>query len=221
VTIEIILLALASTIRPTSLAAVYAILSGSDGPRRLMGIYVASGLVFTVAVGLIILTAFHGVPLHAGASHTKAVAQIAAGILAVAFGLGVMSGRVGGKRGDDTLGGGSRIQEALGRHLTPRTAAVAGPATHIPGLFYLLALNVIVASQPRIIAGLAALGVYNVVWFAIPLGVFALCIFDPARARDAVGALRAWTDAHGRAAVVVICLALGTLLIVSGAIEAH
>ncbi len=220
-TFEIILLALASTIRPTSLAAVYAILSAGTAPRRLMGIYVACGLAFTVAVGLIILTAFHGVPLHSGTSHTKAVAQIAAGILAIAFGLGLMTGRVGGRRAEDTLGGSGRLQEALSRHLTPRTAAVAGPATHIPGLFYLLALNVIVASESRLPGALVELGIYNAVWFAIPLGIFGLCIFDPPRAREAVEGLRLWTDAHGRTAIVVICIVLGVVLVVTGAIEAR
>ena len=41
-TIEVVLLALASTVRPTSLAAVYALVSG-DSPRRLMIVYIAAG----------------------------------------------------------------------------------------------------------------------------------------------------------------------------------
>ena len=44
-TVEIILLALASSIRPSSLAAIYALLS-APAPRRLMVAYVVAGLAF-------------------------------------------------------------------------------------------------------------------------------------------------------------------------------
>jgi hypothetical protein len=46
VTIEIVLLALVGNIRPTNLAAVYALVS-HPSPRRLMIAYIASGLLFT------------------------------------------------------------------------------------------------------------------------------------------------------------------------------
>ena len=62
---EIILLAAASTVRPSSLAAVYAILSHS-APRRLMTAYVIAGLAFTVAFGVIVVGAFHGIHISAG-----------------------------------------------------------------------------------------------------------------------------------------------------------
>src|SRR4029079_10055479 len=60
VTFEVILLALASTIRPTSLAAVYTLLS-SPAPRRLMIAYVIAGLTFTIAFGALVVWAFHGI----------------------------------------------------------------------------------------------------------------------------------------------------------------
>ena len=49
-TIEVVLLALASTVRPTSLAAVY-VLVGSESPRRLMIVYITAGLAFTIGFG--------------------------------------------------------------------------------------------------------------------------------------------------------------------------
>ena len=42
----------------------------------------------------------------------------------------------------------ARLSRLLEHRLTLRTTAIAGPATHIPGLFYLVALNVIVANDP-------------------------------------------------------------------------
>ena len=70
-TIDVILLALASMIRPTSLAAVYALLS-ADQPRRLMIAYVIAGLTFTIAFSLLILLAFHGISSAMAATRPRA-----------------------------------------------------------------------------------------------------------------------------------------------------
>ena len=79
-TVQIILLALASSIRPTSLAAVYAFLS-ADAPRRLMAVYVAAGLTFTLAFGLLAIAVFSGIEVSAGTSHTKGIADMVGGVL--------------------------------------------------------------------------------------------------------------------------------------------
>ncbi len=76
--IEIILLALVSTVRPTSLAAVYALLC-TESPRRLMIAYVIAGLVFTIAFGVLVIWAFNGIDLNAGTDRTKGIAEIIGG----------------------------------------------------------------------------------------------------------------------------------------------
>jgi len=213
--IQITLLALASTIRPTSLAAVYA-LARQASPRRLMTAYLLAGLAFTFAFGLVVIWLFRGVELHSGSDHTKGIAEIAAGILAIGFGLGVLSGHIGGRHAEDAPKLPGRWQARM-RGVGLRTAALAGPATHIPGLFYLLALDLIVASQPHVPGGVLALLLYNVIWFALPIGALAICIFDPPAARRAVEAVRDWTSAHTRAIALVVSFGLGTALIVTGA----
>jgi len=215
VTLEIIALALATTIRPTSLAAVYALLA-SDVPRRLMGAYVAAGLVFTIAVGMLIVGAFDGIDLGAGSGRTKAIAQLAGGIVVLAFAVGVLTGRVGGKRGEDAVRPGGRWNDLLHRRLTLRTAALAGPLTHVPGLFYLVALNLIVAHNTSPLAGLAELVVYNVIWFAIPIAALAVCFVRPAAARDAVQAIQDWTRRHARTIVLVVAFVVGAVLVLRG-----
>ena len=50
---------------------------------------------------------------------------------------------------------GRRWTAMLSRRLTLKTAALAGPATHVPGLFYLIALNVIVAHNVSVARGTA------------------------------------------------------------------
>ena len=74
------------------------------------------------------------------------------------------------------------MRAVLDRRLTARTAALAGPATHIPGIFYLIALNLIVTHNAAIADKAVALVVYNAVWFAIPLAALAVCIVRPAAA---------------------------------------
>lgn len=139
-TLEIILLALASTVRPTSLAAVGALLSAAV-PRRLMTAYVTAGLAFTVTFGLVVIWAFQGVDVDAGSDRTRAIAEIAGGLVALGFALALLTGRLGGPQPDEAPKPPGRWSRLLDGRLTMRTAALAGPATHIPGVFYLIALN--------------------------------------------------------------------------------
>ncbi len=214
---EVILLALATTVRPTSLAAVYALLS-APAPRRLMTAYVVVGLAFTIAFGLVVLWAFNGIDVHAGDSHTKAVAQVVGGILVLVFAVAVLTGRIGARQHVDTPRPPARWETLLERRLTPRTAAVAGPATHLPGLFYLVALNVMVAQQLSAAGALLEVGLYNLIWFAIPIGALAICIVDPEVARTGVHAIERWTLRHTRAIVLVVCFLIGSGLVIRGAL---
>ncbi len=184
-----------------------------------MTAYVLAGLAFTVAFGLAVVWAFKGVDLHAGTDRTKGTAEIAAGILAIGFGVGVWSGRVGGRHADDAPKVQGRLQARMGREMSVRTAALAGPATHVPGLFYLFALDVIVASQPHIPGGVFDVLFYNVIWFALPIGALAICIVNPPAARRVVEAVRDWASAHARAIVLVVSFGVGTGLLVTGALN--
>ncbi|HMD57596.1 MAG TPA: GAP family protein [Solirubrobacteraceae bacterium] len=212
------MLALVSAVRPTSLAAVYALARGRS-PRRLMTAYLLAGLAFTVAFGLVVVWLFNGVELHSGTGHTKGIAEIVAGIMAIGFGVGVLSGRVGGRQADDAPSLRGRWQARMGREVRVRTAALAGPATHIPGLFYLLALDLIVASQRHLAGGVLDVLLYNVIWFALPIGALAICIVDPPAARRAVEAIRDWASAHARAIVLVLSFGIGSALLVTGVLS--
>ena len=69
------------------------------------------------------------------------------------------------------------------RRLTVRIAALAGPVTHIPGIFYLIAINTIIAYKPGAPGWQLEVLTYNVIWFAIPLCALAVCIVAPEQAR--------------------------------------
>lgn len=216
--LEILLLALATAIRPTSLAAVYALLSSKDGPRRLMTVYVLAGLLFTVGFGVVVVWAVGGIDLGAGKSRTKSIAQIVAGALLVAFAVAIRSGRLRRIRTDEAPAAPRRWASALERRLTPRAAALAGPATHLPGLFYLVALNLIVTAQPGLVRGLFDVGLYNAVWYVLPLAALAVCIFDPEAARELIHAVERWSTANARTIVWGAAAFFGVLLIVQGAL---
>jgi hypothetical protein len=216
VTIEVILLALASTIRPTSLAAVYALVAG-DSPRRLMTAYVAAGLAFTVGFGLVVIWALQSLVDGAGgADRLRAVAEVSAGSLALVFGALVALRVIGGARPDDAPGAPGRWDHLRGRRLTLRTAALAGPATHLPGLFYLLALNAIITHRPGVAVGFIEVAIFNVIWFALPIAALAICIVRPPLAREAVSVIADWAGAHARTIIVTGSLAVGALLLVGG-----
>ena len=212
---ELILLALASTIRPTSLAAVYAILAG-DAPRRLLTAYIVAGVGFTITVGLIVLVAFDGVQTDPGSGHTKGIADVVGGVVALGFGVLVLTGRVLGPRPDDAPPPPGRWAALRERRLTLRGAVLAGPATHIPGLFYLIALNLIAAYHAKAPRAVLQVLVYNALWFALPLAALAICIADPGAARRAIGAMEAWTRQHTRQILIAASFVVGAALVVRG-----
>jgi hypothetical protein len=217
VTIEIILLALVSSIRPTSLAAVYALLADSRR-RQLMCVYVATGLVVTVAFGLIVVYALHGIHVHGGSDKTKGIAEIVAGLVALLFGAAVLTGHVPVSSSQDAPNIGGRWQAALSERLTLKAAALAGPATHIPGLFYLIALIVIVAHNVGVASGTLAVLIYNAVWFAVPILALAACFLRPDTAQDGVRAIEQWARERSRAIVLVASFVVGAALILRGSL---
>ena len=214
-TIEIILLALASSIRPTSLAAVYALLA-AEGPRRLMLAYVISGLAFTIVFGLLVVGVLQGISLHTGSDRTRGVAEIVAGVVLLGFALLVHRRRIAGPRADDApnLAGGWTAR--LEQHLTLPRAALAGPLTHIPGLFYLVALNVIITHHPKAVDAIAEILLYNAIWFALPIVALALCIVRPGTAHDVVGAVAQFAAAHTREILLVVSTGAGAALLIRG-----
>ena len=216
-TIELLVLAIASTIRPTSLAAIYALLA-DESRRTLMLAYVIGGLAFSVAFGLVVVFAFQGIHLQSGTDRTKGIAEIIGGAAALAFGVALLSGRVQGPHAQEAPEAGGRVKKMLGERVTTRTAVLAGPATHIPGLFYLIALNVIVAHNARVARGTLAVLNFNAVWFALPILALVICIINPAAARNAVGSVEQWARDHSRAILLWVSFVVGIALVLRGAL---
>ena len=216
--IEILLLALASTIRPTSLAATTAIMS-HESRRRLMLAYVVGGLAFTIAFGVLVVGAFHGIHVNRSGGRTQGWTDIAGGAALCAFGVAVLTGRIHRHQGHDAPTVRGSWAAGLNRRLTVRSAALAGPLTHIPGIFYVLALNLIVAHNPKTPGALFAVVAYDAVWFALPIVALALCIVRPAAAQGMVMATQQWTAKRSRTLLLLTAFLLGAALIIRGAVK--
>jgi hypothetical protein len=215
VSVELLILALATAVRPTSLAAVYALLASSS-PRRLLLAYVIAGAAFTISFGVLVIWVFDGIDIEAGTNHTKAVAEICGGILAIIFGVLLLTGRIRARPAREAPVAPDRWITLLNKKTTVRRAALAGPATHIPGIFYLLALNLIVAQQLRLQSGLFSLLFYNGVWFSLPIVALAICVIDPGAASSVVRTGETWARQHARQILIIVSFGLGTFLLIEG-----
>ncbi|WP_433037797.1 GAP family protein [Actinomycetospora sp. CA-053990] len=111
---------------------------------------------------------------------------------------------------------------ALRRRLAQPTvpnAAVAGVATHLPGVFYLGALAAIVADRPGLVSGLLQVGVYNLLWYAVPLAALASWTWRPETTRDSAARLTAWVQAHKKHLIVTVFVLVGVYLVVVGVVD--
>ena len=83
---------MASTVRPSSFVAVFALVR-EPSPSRLITAYVLAGLAFTLTVGVVVVSACGGIGLNGGSHHTKAIAEMVAGALALGLAAAVVLGR--------------------------------------------------------------------------------------------------------------------------------
>jgi hypothetical protein len=212
---EAVILALASAVRPsTSLAAVYALLS-TGRPRPLLAAFVMGGFAVSTAIGVLIVVVLHGVDLPGGESRFSDIVDVAAGIAALGFAGGVRFGRMQRPRrrapGDEP----SRVVRLL-RDPSPAVAAAAGVATHVPGLFYLVALNAIAAHRPQLGQAVIEVLIYNAIWFSVPIVALVFARRRPADAEDLVERLNGWMRRHEQTILAVVFALVGAFLTVKG-----
>jgi hypothetical protein len=211
--LDVIVLALASAPRPSGIAGLYALLRASPS-RRVVVAYVAAGLVFSVAIGVLFVGVFHGAKLDYRGTEVYAVMQLVGGVVALGFAVAVGTGRRQLPARDR-----SREDSAILRQLrnpSVLTAAVAGIATHLPGLFYLVALNAIVAERRALYAGVLQVVVFNLVWFSAAFASVVVFLLRPGAARTLLARLDTWSRRHARAITVIVFAAAGTYLTIRG-----
>lgn len=216
VSVDVLVLGLASVIRPTSVAAVYAFLAARS-PRPLLVAYLTAGLALSLTVGVVAVTIVHVSP------PPPTVTSLARDIVDIAFGVVCLGAAVyyglRSPRDPPPVERPERKPSAMKRRLsrpTVRSAALAGIVTHLPGVFYLAALAAIVASRPGLSGGLLQVGLYNLLWYAVPLAALASWTWRPETTRENAARLTAAVQAHRKALVVAVFVLVGVYLLITG-----
>ena len=214
-TIEVIILALASALRPAGVAALYALLSASH-PRRVLMAYIVAGFAFSVAFGVLVVVALGGADVRFGGT-VEDLIELLAGTAALGFAAGVAAGRAELPSRGSSTGAQSAMAVRL-RNPSMRTAALAGVATHLPGLFYLVALNEIVAHRNGIADGIVAVLVFNAIWYGAAIASVVFFMIRPGAARRALLRASSWARLHSRGVTIAVFAAVGAYLFGTGAV---
>lgn len=220
--LEVLALGVISGLRPaTSQAAVVALLKTPD-PRRTLLFFLVAGFTMSMAFGLLCVLAFNGARVDLGGSTFTAVFDLVAGVAALAFAVGYRQGRVNVRRRERrtsrTSGSTARFAQRL-RDPSVATAAVAGAATHIPGLIYLVALNAIADGGPPVGRAAVAVAIYNALWFAVPIAGLALAVLRPGSAPGYLDRATRWGLAHEQGLVFATFAVLGVYLTIKGMVR--
>ena len=211
---DVLVLALASAPRPAGIAALYALLSASS-PRRVVVAYVAVGFTFSVAVGVLVVAIFHGAGIDYRGTDVHAAIELLGGLTALGFAIAVGAGR----RELPSRDSGTREESTVIRRLhnpTMTTAAVAGVATHVPGLFYIVALNAIIAEGPSLVSGVLQVLLFNAIWFASAIAAVVVFLLRPGVARRALAQVDNWARRHARVMTVLVFGLAGSYLAIRG-----
>jgi Sap, sulfolipid-1-addressing protein len=216
--LEALILAVATALRPsTSWPAIYALTATATPPRLLLA-YIAGGATVSVAFGVAVVAGSHGV--HSELGDSNILIDLVGGALALGFAAGIWQGRVGGGSSRERDNGG-RWSWALERLRRPsmRVAAGAGVATHVPGLFYLLALNSIASMKPGPADAVVQVLVYNAIWFSPAIGALVMSLTRPEQTRATLERVQDWGRRNRRVLATVVFGILGVFLLARGLIE--
>ncbi len=220
--VETLVLALASALRPTQLAAVYALL-GTPRPRRLLTAYIVAGLAFSLGTGIAVVAIVHGAEIREGGDRGTfdGLFELVAGSALLGFAVGLFTGRVQRRSRSETSSESSessRISRRL-RDPSVAVAATAGIATHLPGLFYLVALNSILAEPYSIPHQMVAVTVFNVIWWSTPVASLILFIIAPHATRARIATVNSWARARQRGILTLLSAGVGIYLVIRGMTE--
>ena len=212
--LDVLVLALASAPRPAGIAALYALLSASS-LRRVLLAYIAAGFTFSAAVGVLVVEIFHGAGIDYRGTDVYAAIELIGGLAALGFAIAMGTGRRELPSRDSASREESKIIRGL-RNPTVTTAAVAGVATHVPGLLYIVALNAIIAEGPSFASGVLQVLLFNAIWFAAAIAAVVIFLLRPGVAPRALSRVISWARRHARVTTVLVFGLAGSYLAIRG-----
>jgi hypothetical protein len=209
---EVVVLALSTVVRPTSVAAVLALLS-TRRPQRLLAAYTAAGLAFSLAVGALVVVGLQGIGDPGADDVRRPLLQVVAGLVAMGYAAAVGTGLLPRSHQPE---GATGVARGRLQRLSLRGAAATGVLTHLPGLIYLAALHAIATSASGPLDAGVQVVVYNALWFSLAIVALAMSVRRPTAVRGVAERLGTWTRRHGRTVIVVGAAAVGGYLVVNG-----
>lgn len=212
---EALVLAATTIVRPTSTAAVVAILS-TWRPQQLLMAYALTGSAFSVTIGTVVVVLLQGFDPARAPWAGRPLVGTALGAIALCYAAAVWIGWLPRPREEAPIPSPTWMRRRL-RDLSPSSAAAAGVLTHLPGLVYLAALNAISDDATGTADGIAQVLVYNAIWFSMPVVALVLSVHRPAQVRERLTRTTSWGHRHRRSIMVVFFGGLGTYLLVGGA----
>jgi len=230
---QLLFLALEAALYPTLLAAVVILLS-TPHPRRLLGAYLAGGLIVSIGLGIAIVKALEG---------SKAVTSESSGLswgvdLAIG-GLALLLAVALATRTDERVRERRRQhREAAGKVKPPadddkkepwsaRILArgstpivfVAGLVVNVPGAAYLVGLKDIAAGKYSTGEEIALIVGFNLIMFLLAEIPLAGLFIAPERIDALVARFNAWLSLHSRQIAIALCAFLGVFLVVRGIVN--
>ncbi len=211
---EALVLALTGVIRPTSAAAVFAMLS-TPRPQRLLVAYLVVGLGFSLAVGTLVVVLLGGLQSTRASSAVRPLLDLVLGTFALGCAVSAWIGWLPRSRPRGSAEPDSWLRRRL-TDMSPSGAAVAGVLTHLPGLVYLAALNAIAAGAGGTANGVLQVVVYNGIWFSLAIVALVLSVYRPTVSREILERVISWIREHQRVITIGFFGALGGYLVVVG-----
>ena len=220
---QVLLFSLTAMANPT-LLAVTTILLILPSPKRLMIGYLIGAFLMSIPVGLVIVLAFkHSGLVHSGKTTINPVLDFTFGAVLLIIAYVVASGRDRpvrerrAARKADKPHKTPRWQKVLDRG-DPRLTVVVGAVLTLPGASYLAAMDAIAKlhyGKPANIALVLLVNLIMLIPLEVPLIAFTVA---PEWTPATIDRVKAWFRRDGRRVLLIGCLAVGSLVIVRGAI---
>jgi Sap, sulfolipid-1-addressing protein len=231
--LQLLFLALEAALYPTLLAAVVVLLS-TPRPGRLLGAYLAGGLIVSIGLGIGIVKALEGSKaVTSQSSGLSWGADLAIGglvlLLAVALATRTderfrerrrqrreAAGKVKPPSDDDK-------KEPWSARILARGSApivfVAGLVVNVPGAAYLVGLKDIAAGKYSTGEEIALIVGFNLIMFLLAEIPLAGLLIAPERTDAMVKRFNAWLSSHSRQIAIALCVFLGVFLVIRGIVN--